>query len=227
MGKNFYTGTEAELASGSSNLVAIVTPEVATYGVPASVLTSYTTLTTNFNELYEQAIAPATRTPVVVESKNAAKQLLKTASAQIAAMITAMPTVTNAQLLALRLNERIIPQPRPVPAIPPILEVISVSGRLVHVRVHDTETESRGLPFGAIGANIYSFVGPEAPADPRIYHFEGMTTRSKTEILFPDTVATGATIWLSACWVSARGQTSIGSVPISFTLQGGAIRAAA
>jgi hypothetical protein len=40
-------------------------------------------------------------------------------------------------------------------------------------------------------------------------------------------VPSGATIWLSAQWVSARSQLSPGSTPISFTLQGGALPAAA
>ncbi len=75
--------------------------------------------------------------------------------------------------------------------------------------------------------NIYTFVGPEAPTDPRQYHFEGPTTRPTTQIIFPNTVPSGATVWVSAQWVSARGQLSIGSVPISFALQGGAIPAAA
>ncbi|CAN5633363.1 hypothetical protein BH09PLA1_BH09PLA1_06480 [soil metagenome] len=227
MAKNFYSGTDAELASGSSNVVALVTPAPATFGVSAALLTSYTTLTTNFNTLLAQTDAPATRTPVLVEQKNAAKKLLKTASANLAKVITGTPTVTNAQLLSLRMNERLIPTPRPVPSTPPTVEVISVSGRLVNVRVHDTETESRGLPFGATGANLYTFVGPSAPTDPRAYHYEGVTTRSKAQIIFPDTVPSGSTIWISAQWVSARGQLSIGSTPISFTLQGGAIPAAA
>ncbi len=50
-----------------------------------------------------------------------------------------------------------------------------------------------------------SFVGADAPTDPRVYHYEGMATRSTTQVLFPDTVASGATVWLSAQWVSARG----------------------
>jgi hypothetical protein len=227
MPKPFYASTEAELASGAANLVAIVTPVPATYGLVAGEVTSYTTLSTNFSTLLTQAQNPVTRTSVVVENKNAAKRLLKTASVNMARTITAVSSVTNAQLLALRLNERVIPTPRPVPSEPPTLDVVSVSGRLVKVRVHDSASESRRKPFGAIGANIYSFVGAEAPTNPRDYHFEGMATRATVDILFPDSVASGATVWLSAQWVSARGQQSIGSVPISFTLQGGAVPAAA
>ncbi len=78
-----------------------------------------------------------------------------------------------------------------------------------------------------MSANIFSYVGPTAPTDPREYHFEGGTTKAKAQIIFPNAVPSGSTVWLSASWVSARGQISAGSVPVSFTLQGGAIPAAA
>jgi hypothetical protein len=227
MPKPFYARNEADLASGAASLIAIVTPVPATYGLTAGEVTSYTTLSTSYATLLTQAITPATRTSVVVENKNVAKKLLKAASVNIARTITAVSTVTNAQLLALQLNERVVPTPRPVPATPPVIEVVSVFGRLVKVRVHDGSMDSRAKPFGAIGANIFSFVGAEWPADPSTWKYEGMSTRAVTEIQFPDTVASGATVWLSASWMSARGQRSVGSVPISFTIQGGALPAAA
>ena len=130
-------------------------------------------------------------------------------------------------LLALRMNPRVVRVPRGVPGSAPVVEVISCNGRLANIRVHDATSESRGLPFGATSASIYSYVGPTPPADPREYHYEGALTRAKGQIIFPDTVPSGSTIWLSAQWVSARGQRSPGSVPISFTLQGGALPAAA
>ena len=117
--------------------------------------------------------------------------------------------------------------PRPVPAVPPVVEVVSVSGRQVKVRIRSATSESRGKPFGAIGANVYSYVGVAAPTDATAYHFVGMATRATADIAFPNTVASGATVWLSAQWVSARGELSFGSVPISVTLQGGLIPVAA
>lgn len=227
MPSNFYSGTEAELASGAANLISIVTVAPTSFGVTPAELTSYSTLSSSFATLLTQAQNPATRTSVVVENKNVAKKALKSGSVNMARTIIAFPSVTNAQLLSLRLNERVSPAPRPVPSEPPTIDVISVTGRVVKVRIHDGSTESRRKPFGAIGANVFSFVGPTSPTDPSEYHYEGMATRATTEIVFPDTVASGATVWLSAQWVSARGQASIGSVPISFTIQGGALPAAA
>lgn len=227
MYRNFYTGTEEDLRSGSLNAVSIVTGSEATYGVTVPFMANYTTLANNFDQLYTDSREPATRTSVVIENKNAAKKLLKDASVNLARIATATSTVTNAMLLALRMNERVVPTPVPVPATAPTVDVLSVIGRLMNGRVHDPSSEGRGMPFGAVSANIYSYVGPTPPNDPREYHFEGPTTRAKFQILFPNTVPSGATIWLSASWVSARGQISVASQPISFTLQGGAITASA
>jgi hypothetical protein len=220
--KPYYNMREADLASGAQNVVDIVTPAVATYGVTAGTMTAYATLTDNFVSLLELTTEPATKTTVTVENKNAAKKLLKAASVDLAKIFIATSTVTNGMLLALRMNPRVIPTPRFVPPTAPTVDVVKVTNRLVDIRVHDPASETRGLPFGAKSVNIFSYVGPTAPTDPREYYFEGATSRSRAQILFPDTVPSGATIWLVAQWVSARQQRGAGSNPISFTLQGGA-----
>jgi hypothetical protein len=227
MAKPFYRKTEADLATGAQNLIDIVTPVPATWGLTAGEITSYSTLATNFATARVTATTPDTRTRPTIEAKNIAKKALMDATIDIARTITAVPTVTDAQLLSLGLSERPNPQPRPVPTEAPVTEIISVIGRIVKVRIHDGSTESRKKPFGAIGANVYSFVGPAAPADPREYSYEGMATRATFDIEFANSVSSGATIWLVAQWVSARGQMSTGSEPIPFTLQGGAVTVAA
>lgn len=228
MAKNFYSGLQAELASGARNLVDIVTPAAATYGLTAAQVTNYTALTTAYENALQLATEPATKTTVTVENKNVALKALKSATVDIARIITATPTVTNGQLLALQLNPRVAPQPAPVPMDAPAVDVLTVVGRLVKLRVHNNESESkRAKAPGAIGANVYTFVGPVAPTDPAEYFFQGMTTRALTEVQFANTVPSGATVWVSCCWVGSRGQIGNASTPIPFTLQGGAISAAA
>ena len=84
----------------------------------------------------------------------------------------------------------------------------------------------RGKPFGATGANVYSFVGADAPTDPHIYHYEGLATRGTTQVLFPDTVASGQPCG-SAHNRSAQARLSAGSTPISTNLPGGSVGGAA
>ena len=89
MPKPFYNSTQAELASGAQNLVEIVTPALATYGITAPTMTQYTTLTDNYVSLLELATEPATRTSVAIENKEAARKLLRAASVDLAKIFTA------------------------------------------------------------------------------------------------------------------------------------------
>ena len=228
MAKNYYSGAQRDLAFGAQNLLAIVTPEPATYGLGSAMIASYSALVSSYVAALALATEPATRTIVTVALKNEARRLLKTATLDIARTVTSVPTVSNAQLLALNLNPRVAPQPAQVPQDAPAVHVIAVVGRHVKLRIYEKESGSRRSKApGAIGVNIFTHVAPLAPVDPLEYRFHGMASRAITEIVFPNSVPSGATVWVSCCWMTRRGRTSIASTPISFALQGGAITATA
>jgi hypothetical protein len=67
------------------------------------------------------------------------------------------------------------------------------------------------------------FVGDEPPADPRDYDFWGLAPRATAEIVFPDDVPSGGTVWVSAAWVSKRGKQGMASLPVRVTIQGGPV----
>ena len=70
MPKPFYSRTQADLATGQANLIAIVTPVPATWGLTAAEITSYTTLSDSYSALLATATTPGTRTSVAIEAKN-------------------------------------------------------------------------------------------------------------------------------------------------------------
>jgi hypothetical protein len=218
---NFYFGKQADVVAGAANFAALIATGFASYGISSSQSTAFGALNTTLQADYSTAVDPSTRTRGAVATKNASILAMRAMAINLAKIIYATPTVTDAQLIDLGLLPRSSRSPVPPPADAPVLEVGVVSGRLVNVRVHAGGSERRGKPVGAVGANVYSYVGQAPPADPRDYHFEGMTTRTITQLLFPDTVAGGATVWLSACWVSARGATSPACAPVPFAIQGG------
>lgn len=227
MSRNFYFGKAANIVNGSANFGTLISATPTAYGLTAGQATAFAALNTALQSAYATAIEPTTRSPVAIQAKNLAIRNMRNSAKLLAKIAYATSTVTDAQLVALGLLPRTSPSPRPIPTEAPILEVVSVSGRLVTIRIHDAASESRRKAPGAVGANIFSYVGAAAPADPGAYRYEGMATRSTMELLFPNSVASGATVWLSAQWITARGQTSVGSSPMSFTLQGGAVVAAA
>lgn len=223
MPRNFYYGPDATIVSGSDNFAALITTGFASYGLTSAQSTAFGTLNTALQSAYSVAIEPTTRTRVTIAAKNLAIRNMRANAVLLAKIIYATSTVTDSQLIGLGLLPRTVRNPVPAPTTAPVVEVGVVSGRLVNVRLHSADSERRGMEIGARGCNIYSYVGATPPADPRDWRFEGMATRTITQVLFPDSVASGATAWLSARWVSARGQTSPASEPVPFTIQGGAV----
>lgn len=223
--RNFYHGKDADIVAGAANFASLISAGFASYGLSSAQSTAFGLLNTALQSAYTTATTPSTRSPVAIEAKNLAILNMRRLAVNLARIVSATATVTDAQLVSLGLLPRTVPTPRPVPGTPPMIEFLSCAGRVVTIRIHSATGESRAKPFGAIGADIYSAVSPTVPTDPNAYRHEGLATRGKMRMTFPNDVPSGATIWLSGVWVSARGERSMGSTPISFTLQGGPITA--
>lgn len=156
-----------------------------------------------------------------VAAKTLALSRMREAAVPLTKIIYATASVTDGMLIGLGLLPRATRTPIGATMTAPVVEVGVVSGRVANVRLHSSDATRRGKEIGAKGCNLYSFVGPAVPTDPRDWRFESMVTRTIAQIVFPADVASGATVWLSARWVSARGATGPASEPVRFTLQGG------
>ena len=224
MTHNFYRGPEAGVVAGSANFASLLASSFASYGISSAQATAFGVLNAALQSAYAAAVEPVTRTSVAVARKNQALSEMRAGAILLARIISATPTVSDAQLVSLGLLPRRTRTRIPAPATAPMIDVGVVTGRLVNLRLHSADfRRRRGIEPGAKGANLYSFVGDAEPTDPRDYHFEGMTTRTITQVTFPNNVASGATVWLCACWVSDRGETGPTSAPVNVTLQGGAV----
>ena len=227
MARNFYFGADASMARGSAAFSAMINADASAFGLTDEQALEYGEIDAALQSAVQAATTPATRTRVAVANKNAAMKSMQRRAKNLADTIRAT-AVTDAQLISLGLLPRPRRTRRNAPDAPPMVRVISVIGRVGNLRVGDKDSPAgRRKPFGARGSQIYSYVGEESPADERAYHYECFSSRTTAQLTFPDDVPSGATVWLSARWVSARGETSIASAPISFTLQGGAIGAVA
>jgi hypothetical protein len=224
MPHNFYRGTDATVVTGSANFASVIATDFASLGLTSAQSTAFGTLNTTLQSAYSAAVDPTTRTRVTIAQKNLALKNMRSSAILLAKIIYATPTVTDAQLIGLGLLPRSTRTPIPAPSTAPVVEIGVVSGRLVNLRLRSADyPDRRGMEPGATGANLYSYVGATPPVDSRDYHFEGMTTRTIAQIVFPADVASGAIVWLSARWISDRGATGPASTPVSFNLQGGAV----
>ena len=224
----FLPTREANLVAWSNNFNTLISATPTAFGLTAAQATAYATLNSAFDSAYNTIKNNTTRSPANIISKNQAKRNLIASARQLAGVIQRYPAITNAQRSALGLTVPIIPSPIPAPGSAPQLEIGVVSGYAVKVRLHDSTSGSkRGKPAGVSGASVFSHVGPTAPSDLSVWKFEGNTSKTAVELLFPNTTAAGATVWLTAFWFNPRKQSGPPCAPLSTNLQGGRVSMAA
>jgi hypothetical protein len=227
MGRQYFPTTDNGLLLWSRHLSDNINASPGEYGVPVEMAESYAVL----HQAFAAAMAgvePGVRNKASVHSKNDARSALKSAARLIVMQVRATATVSEAQQVYLGLTVRGRPTPIARPTTPPAVDIVSVSGHTVRIRLHDSATARRRKPAGVQGAAIFSFVGPEAPNERAALRFEGITTRTKAEVVFPMTVAPGEQVWLTAAWFNPRTQSGPMSVPVCAVIQfGGAMAMAA
>jgi hypothetical protein len=224
---SFLPNKDAALLAWSLNFSAKITATPTAYGLTAPQATAYATLHTN----YATALAacdPGERSKSLVAAKNAARAALKSSARLLALLVQGTASVTDAQKLELGLTVRAMPSPIPPPAYAPALDVVSVSGRTVRIRLHDsTDAARRGKPAGVNGATVLSFVGTTPPDGvDGGWKFEGNTGRTIVDVVFPETVAAGAKVWLAAFWFNGSKQSGPICAPVGTNVQFGVSMAA-
>jgi hypothetical protein len=219
---NFYNGTDAELYTGSQNFSDKISLDPAVYGVPVPMATAYATANSTWTDAYEMATDPVTRTKSTIAAKNAARAVIRAMASDLAKIIDGTPTVSDARKIELGLNVRKQPSPVPAPTEAPAVDLISVVNRTVTIHILDSAASNkRGKPAGAVAAWVYTYVGQNYPTDLAAWSFEGSATKAKHEIVFPDAVAAGQSVWIRAAWINAKQDAGPLSVPITTNLQGG------
>lgn len=223
---DFLPRKEAELVVWSTTFKNLIVATPTAYGLTAAQATAYTTLHDSFVTQYNLANADGTRTPSVIVSKNQAKRFLIANARLLAGIIQRDPETTNQQRSDLGLTVPSTRSPIPPPAIAPSIDVLSVTGSVVRIRMHDpVNTTRRGKPPGVAGMTVFSFVGANPPTTAGDWKFEGNTTRTTLNINFPN-AAPGATVWFTAFYRNERDQSGPAADPVSTRIAGGSAMAA-
>jgi hypothetical protein len=230
MRRNFYFRTQAEIVSGSANFAALILADAESFGLTPAQAAEYQAYDAALQSSYAAAVSPHTRTSPAVQRKNAAIRDVQREAQRLAKVIYGTGTADDSKLILLGLLPRASYTRRAAPKEPPEVWAVSVVGRRVRIRIQaweESDAPTGRRPAGAIGAQVYSFVGEQAPADLRAYHHEGLATRGSYEVRFPKDVPGGATVWIAAAWVSTRGVPGDASAPARTTIQGGSVEAMA
>jgi hypothetical protein len=160
---------------------------------------------------------PATRTLSSIATKNQNKANLIGTLRTVVRILQANPDVNDSIRRDMGLPVPKTPAPIPAPATAPSLDVMSVAGASVRLKVHDG-ADLRGKPAGVAEARIFSYVGDNAPQSDEDWHFEAAATRTSKSINVTGAVA-GKLVWLRACWVNEKAQAGPFCTPISTAVQ--------
>jgi hypothetical protein len=199
------------------------------FGLTAGQAAAYTPLNDAYVAAYNAMMAArsdGTRSASQTATTVAARNTLIAYARQLYAFVQANADVTDANKILLGVAIRKTPpSPIPAPTARPKMDLISVVARTVTVAIHNGSVTKRGKPVGAISAFVYTFVGENYPTDPTQWEFQGAATKSPYPIEFPDSVTSGAQVWMCAAWVNRRGQAGPPGTPISTNVQGGGVSA--
>ncbi len=227
MSYHFLPRTDAGLLSWSANFLARIQLDPTVYGLTADDAADYALLQAQYDQKLSAATDPLTRGGSTILAKNIARDFLAAESRKLARIIQANPAVTNQQKYDLALNVRAARTPIPPPAEVPVLDLMSVSGRTVEIRLHNGTSTRRGKPAGVAGANLFSFVGETPPADLKAWTFQQGDSRTKATITFDNSVAPGSRVWLCARWFNAKLQPGPTCAPVGTYTQYGSPTASA
>lgn len=219
------------LVAWSSNFDQKGTLAPATYNLTAAQMTAFHTASQAFISAYN-AVATAreagSRSKLLTGMKNDAKKALLTLGRELYAFVQDSVSVSDFNKGDMGV---VVKKTNPTPIQPPHdrpgMDLVGVSGLDVTVNIHDSASSSKkGKPAGALGANVYSFVGNPYPVDPTRWQFEGQATKNIFTVTLPDTTPAGSQVWICATWYTRRGETGPISTPLMTYVQGGLTMAA-
>lgn len=222
MSNSFFTGSEIELYNGSQNFAQKIVLAPAMYGLTQQTADMYASANNYWRSTFDACRNPQTRTQVLISTKNAARDEIRRRSSLLAKIIEGTASVTDTQKLELGLSVRKTPAPIPAPTDRPAVDVVSVNGRTVTMRIHDSASSTkRGKPAGATAAMVYTFVGETYPTDLAAWRLEGAATKADYAVTFSGQVPGGQQVWIRAAWVNRRQESGPVSDPVTTYLQGG------
>jgi hypothetical protein len=227
MSQNFYRLPDAQLATASTSFFKQINADPAVHGLSVENAADYGVLNSAYQAALSLAMDESTRTRVTVSSKNAARAALCDLAKVLGSSIRNTASVTNAQLLGLGLLPRAGRSVVERPTVAPVVDCVAVIGRTVKVRLRVMNANRRGKPEGVALATIFSCVGDQPASDIANWKYEGVTSKVVMDVTFPDSVAGGSQVWITATWANSRGQAGPMANPAATYVAGGGVSARA
>lgn len=172
-----------------------------------------------FNEAYDIAVAPSTRTTITVRKMNAARKVLEAQCRTHAQRIKKDPEIPDTVKCDLYLH--IDRKPRgEIKAVhtQPVLKISgALSGRHQLLWGDTRNTHMRRKPKDAAAMQLFAVVADRQVPDPGMASYVGTYTRQPIKVRWPSETA-GKTITYFGRWITANGREGPWSLPMSMQI---------
>ncbi len=196
-------------------------------GLSEQAVTDLSTTLDRAKASVDAASDPLTRTRISVERQREDLDTLKRSLRSLVKQVQAHPQTTDDQRRQLDIT---VPDrtrsDRPAPGEEPVVTITKVQRHMVAIKIR-REDGRAGKPAGISGMNVYYAVSETMPSHIGGWTHAGQATRMSHVIAMPESIAPGATIWITANYYNGRGETGPLADAISTNLPGGQARLAA
>lgn len=193
-------------------------------GLSEAQITAFNAVNGTLQAAWMVASDPTTRTRITVANMHTALKNMRVMAKNLVSIIQGTSTVTDGQKEALRITVRKThPTPVPVPTTEPKIEVVKVNGHEVTLRLSDADRPtSKARPVGTMGFTLMTYVGETPSMDTQAWTLQGNRGKpTKFVVDFDQSLEPGTTVWFTAFWYNARGESGPATEPVSATIQFG------
>lgn len=219
---SYIPNKDADLANWSANFSTLITASPGTYGLVSGDATAIAAEQAIWAAAYALAINPATRTPVNVSAKNAARINLLAINRPYAVTVSKNAGVTSSNKIALGVNPNTsVPSPITTPTTAPTIALVSAPP-LQHIMRYRDSTASpsvKAKPYGVVQIQIYGMASPTPITSQALLPFLFATTKSPLTITW-GSGSIGQQAYYAARWVTRKGLVGPWSTIQAFTIAG-------
>lgn len=223
MANTYLPRKDADLLAWSQNFGAQIATTPEAYGLTLAQEGEFASEQAAYASAYAAANNATTRTTATIQVKNSAKAALIAKIRELVDICQAWPEMTDDKRALLQITIRDnTPTPVPVPETSPVINVLSVSGYNITIKLQDADSSRRARPEYVVGATVFTYVGEAPPADLSDWKFEGNVRKTVVELEMPSSVGPGSKVWITAFWRNNRDESGPATTPIfTWTNNGG------
>lgn len=220
MAKDWIHRKNSDFNDQALNFANRIVAESAAYGIDPAEAAQLAAEQVDYAAKYQTASQPGSRTSVAVIARDDARKVLANHMRSIGARVRANPVVTDEMriLLSLTVPGQAPAAPDGPPKTRPRINVLSLDGNHLTLRVRDTESASPAKPRHYLGAQIYICTDSteQAPADLNRWRLATVTTKGKTLVKLPF-IEPGTRVWLCARWFNTHGAGAVSNIAYVWT----------